>query len=165
MNVAIVSDAHIPSRATEIPDSAKERLRDADHVICAGDFDSTDGYARFVDLAPRMTAVAGNTDPRSLDLPDVATVELEGVTFVVTHGDGLARYAMGLADLAEREAPDADRLVAVAGHTHDVLDERVQSVRIVNPGSVTGAAPARRATLCHATVANGEIDLDLVELD
>ncbi|MFB6162376.1 MAG: metallophosphoesterase family protein [Halococcoides sp.] len=165
MDVVIISDAHIPSRASEIPDRATEFLQEADHVLCAGDFDSTEGYTQFVDLAPQMTAVAGNTDPRTLDLPDVATVTLGGVTFVVTHGDGLARYAMGLADLAEREAPEADRLVAVAGHTHEVLDERVESVRILNPGSVTGARPARRATLYRASVADGDLSVDLVECD
>ncbi|MFB6188787.1 MAG: hypothetical protein ABEI57_02785 [Halapricum sp.] len=38
--VAVITDTHIPDRANEISDPARDRLRDADHVAHAGDRES-----------------------------------------------------------------------------------------------------------------------------
>jgi putative phosphoesterase len=159
MNVAIISDTHIPSRAQSIPGWARQYIREADHVIHAGDFDSTKALADVRQLAPRMTAVGGNMDPRGLDLPDVETVRLGGVTFVVTHGTGSRRgYEERVAEIVTEHAPDGPT-VGVAGHTHELMDTLVDGVRLLNPGSVTGAAPADEATMLTADVSDGEIDV------
>ena len=161
MDVALISDTHIPSRASEIPASFRERIERADHVIHAGDFDSEGALANVRALAPRLTAVGGNMDPR-IGLPDRATVELGGVTFVVTHGTGSKRgYEDRVATVVRAEA-SADA-VGVAGHTHEVLDTTHAGVRLLNPGSATGAAPADRTTMLTATVADGEVDVTLHE--
>lgn len=39
MEVALISDTHIPSRASEVPSAFAERVRAAEHTIHAGDFD------------------------------------------------------------------------------------------------------------------------------
>ena len=162
MQLAIVSDSHIPSRAQRLPDAFRERVRTADHVIHAGDFDSKSALADVRDLAPELTAVAGNMDPR-VGLPERATVEVGGVTFVATHGTGSSRgYEDRVASAVLAEA-DADA-VGVAGHTHEVLDTVHEGVRLLNPGSVTGAAPAGRATMMTATVEDGALDVTLHEL-
>jgi len=79
MDIALISDTHIPSRANQIPDPFRERIEAADHVIHAGDFDSEGALSNVRALAARLTAVGGNTDPR-IGLPDRATVKLGGVT-------------------------------------------------------------------------------------
>ncbi|MFB6307981.1 MAG: metallophosphoesterase family protein [Haloarculaceae archaeon] len=161
MQVAIISDTHIPSRATEMPADFRERVRAADHVIHAGDFDSKGAYADIDDLAPEMTAVRGNMDP-GIGLPRSTTVELGGVTFAVTHGTGSPHgYEDRVAELARANA-DEPR-VGVAGHTHEVLDTVHGGVRLLNPGSATGASPASRATMMTAAVDAGEIDVTLHE--
>ncbi len=163
MDIALVSDSHIPSRAQQIPDPFRDRIEQADHVIHAGDFDSKAALADTRDSAPELTAVSGNMDPR-VGLPAVATVELGGVEFVVTHGTGPSRgYEQRVAD-AVHENASTDDAVGVAGHTHEVLDTRHDGVRLLNPGSVTGAAPAARTTMLTATVSGGSLDLELHEL-
>jgi len=163
MDVAIVSDTHIPSRAHRIPEQFCDRIGAADHVIHAGDFDSKGALADARDLAPELTAVAGNMDPQ-VGLPGVASVELGGVEFVVTHGTGPpGTYEQRVAG-AVREHAETDRAVGVAGHTHEVLDTTREGVRLLNPGSATGAAPASRTTMVTAQVADGEVDVDLHEL-
>jgi putative phosphoesterase len=102
-----------------------------------------------------MTGVQGNRDPQ-LPLPAVATLDADGVRFVVTHGQDLGRaaaYREGLAALAAEH--DAD--VAVGGHTHTVLDATVDGVRVLNPGSATGAPPAEAATLLTVDCEDGDI--------
>lgn len=160
MDVAIVSDSHIPSRARSVPEPFRERIRTADHVLHAGDFDSEGALADATDLAPELTAVAGNMDP-SLGLPATATVEVGGVRVVLTHGTGPTRgYEKRIAETAREAGGD----VCVGGHTHETLDTTHGGVRLLNPGSVTGAAPAERTTMMTAEVADGELDATLHEL-
>ena len=162
MHVAILGDTHIPSRAQRIPGEFRERVRDADHVVHTGDFDSEGAIADTRDLAPELTAVSGNMDPR-VGLPAVATVELGGVTFVVTHGAGPPhRWHNRVVDVV-REGADEPR-VGVAGHTHEVVDTVHADVRLLNPGSATGAAPADRTTMLTAEVAEGEVDVTVHEV-
>jgi len=162
MELAVVSDSHIPGRAKAIPAPFVDRIRAADHVVHAGDFNSLAAFETTWELSAGLTAVSGNVDPAALPIPPVATFERDGVAFVVTHGDGSdGDYETHVAGVAREAACD----VAVAGHTHAVLDATVDGVRVLNPGSVTGAAPARRATMMTATVADGAIDVTVHELD
>lgn len=161
MQVAIISDTHIPSRAMAIPEAFRERIRDADHVIHAGDFDSESAIADVRELATALTAVAGNMDP-AVGLPTVTTVELGGATFVVTHGTGATRgYEDRVANAVRQHGSDG--AIGVSGHTHEVMDRTHGSVRLLNPGSATGAAPARRPTMMTVEVADGDVDVTLHE--
>ncbi|WP_135305340.1 metallophosphoesterase family protein [Haloarcula amylovorans] len=164
MDVALISDTHIPSRATEIPAAFRERIEAADHVIHAGDFDSEGALSNVRAMSARLTAVSGNMDPR-IGLPSRATVELGGVTFVVTHGTGSHRgYEDRVAGVVREEAKEADGdAVGVAGHTHEVVDTTHGGVRLLNPGSATGAAPTDRTTMMTASVRDGALDVMLHE--
>ncbi|WP_440990826.1 metallophosphoesterase family protein [Haloarchaeobius baliensis] len=163
MQVAIVSDSHIPDREQEIPDEFEERIADADHVIHAGDFTSTDTLAHVRELASELTAVHGNMADPDIDLPSIASVELGGVTFVVTHGTvrSMEAWYDTIAETA-REHADEPR-VGIGGHTHRLEDEVHDGVRVLNPGSVTGADPATDATMLTAEVADGELDVTVHE--
>ena len=181
MRVAVCSDTHVPSRAEAIPDWVREELRSADHVVHAGDFDSADAYGDVADLSAELTAVRGNmdTDVAEGGLPETATVELGGVLFVVTHGTGdVEGYQERVAGIVEEAAGETTMpVVGVSGHTHQVMDETVSAtgpdtdrqtpfadrVRLLNPGSATGATPATRPTMMVLRVEGGEIDVRLAE--
>lgn len=163
MHVAIISDPHIPSREGRIPEEFRERIEEADHVIHAGDFDSKGAYADATELAPEMTAVHGNMDPE-VGLPTTTTVELGGVEFVVTHGTGNPAGWEDRVAATVREHASTDGAVGVAGHTHQLTDIEYDGVRLLNPGSVTGASPADRPTMMTAAVADGELDVTAHEL-
>ncbi|MFB6127180.1 MAG: metallophosphoesterase family protein [Halolamina sp.] len=72
-----------------------------------------------------------------------------------------------------RHAVRPGAVVGVGGHTHAVEDERFElyqdvdiegpTVRVVNPGSATGADPAERPTMMTAEVADGAVDVTLHE--
>lgn len=161
MQVAIISDTHMPSRASGIPDWVKDAVRDADHTIHVGDFDSPEGYEAVQELVDEnFTAVKGNMDPETLGLPETATAELDGVTFVAIHGTGptdIEGYLELVADTARHAGgPDA---VGVCGHTHSVMDEEHHGMRLLNPGSATGADPAEEATMMLADVEDGDLDV------
>ncbi|WP_158055271.1 metallophosphoesterase family protein [Halorussus halophilus] len=163
LEIAVVSDTHVPSRADEIPDWVAERIRDADHTIHAGDFDSEDAYQTVEDLADgNLTAVAGNTDPPSLGLPAVTTLDITETPFVVTHGTGPKEgYRQRVADIVRREADD--HAVGVSGHTHEVLNEDFDGVHLLNPGSATGARPAGQATMMTVRSEGGQLRVEVHE--
>lgn len=164
VTIAVISDSHIPERAESIPAAFRERVATADRVVHAGDFTDPSSLETVRELAgDRLTAVYGNMDPRNLDLPAVERFEAGGVAFVVTHGTGdLETYEERVADVVREEA--GEDAIGIAGHTHEVLDEVVDGVRLLNPGSVTGAAPAERTTMMELTVEDGEVDVTVHEV-
>lgn len=162
MEIALISDTHIPSRAARLPDWVRERVREADHVIHAGDVDSPDALAAIEDVSRELTVVSGNMDA-GLDLPAVATLERGGVEFVVTHGTGSKNgYERRVASTV-RDHASADPVVGVSGHTHEPMDATVDGVRLLNPGSATGAAPAPRASMLIAQVEDGDLSVEVLE--
>jgi putative phosphoesterase len=166
IEIAVISDTHIPSRAERVPEWIADRVRKADHTIHAGDFDSPAAYESVADLAgPEFTAVTGNMDPGSLDLPKVATAEIRSTTFVVTHGTAStqAEYEETIAEAVSEELTGPG--IAVAGHTHEVVDDQIEGIRFLNPGSATGASPAERETMMTVEILEGEVDVRVFEDD
>ena len=181
MQLAVISDTHLPDRADEIPEPFRDRVAAADHTVHAGDFETPEALARIRDLAGDLTAVHGNADPKELGLPAVADVTLGGVTFVVTHGtlnlveaavyghDGMVMTATdwknAVADAARARTREWDGagVVGVGGHIHEVVDEVHEEVRVLNPGTATGATPDDDPTMLTVDVADGEVDVTLHE--
>lgn len=159
--VAIVSDSHVPKRAGEIPGWVKDEVRDADHTIHAGDFDTEDALETVRGLTDSLTCVRGNMDP-ALGLPDVTSVVVEEVEFVVMHGDRPGGRFEDYVARTTMEESDTDDPVGVAGHTHEALDTVVDGVRVLNPGSCTGAWPGSESTMMRATVDGDSLEVELL---
>jgi len=102
-----------------------------DHILHAGDVGPVDLLAELGAIAP-VTAVYGNTDGFDVRgmLPRVATVELDGFTIVVTHGDQLGSPTP---EQLHAAFPAAE--IIVFGHTHRPLLALVDVVvTVMNPG-------------------------------
>jgi putative phosphoesterase len=160
--VALVSDTHVPSRASEIPDFVEQEVEDADVVVHAGDFDSADAYDAVEELADgELVAVRGNMDPVNLGLPAVETLWVEDRQFVIVHGSGpLEGYEERVLQ-AVREDRDSEDAIGVSGHTHDLADKAVEGVRLLNPGSATGASPADEATMLTVDVDGSDVEVNV----
>jgi hypothetical protein len=164
--LAVVSDTHVPGREPEIPAWVRGRIEAADHTIHAGDFDAPETVETVRRLATDLTAVAGNVDPPSVDLPEVATLAVEDATFVVVHGTGPHESWPERVAGRVRDAVDDGRggtVVGVAGHTHTPTDTVVDGRRLLNPGTASGARPGTRATMLSVRVDGGAVDVELHE--
>lgn len=161
MQVAIVSDSHVPGRAASIPDKVLNACEDADMTAHAGDFTSNKAYNEF-DSTGKLVAVRGNMDSGP-NLPRVEEFTAGGAEFVMIHGTG---PPFGYEDRVAEAARDAngDGSAAVCGHTHEVMDKMHEGVRLLNPGSCTGAPPADRATMMLVEAENGGIDVEVLEI-
>jgi putative phosphoesterase len=132
MRIGVISDTHGLLRPEVF-----EVFREVDHILHGGDV----GRAAILDelrtIAP-VTAVYGNTDGWELRsrLPQVAAVELDGFSIIVTHGDQL-----GIPTPEKLQAAFPGAEIIVFGHTHRPLLTLVDVVvTVMNPG---GAGPRR----------------------
>jgi len=179
MELAILSDTHVPGQASGMPDGFRDYVRDADHVVHAGDFGSVSAFEEIAAMADDLTAVYGNADPVDIDLPAVASLETAGLTLVVIHGivNPIERSVGSsegvvfdredwLAAVAETTRYRADGpMVGVAGHSHEIEDVVHDGVRVLNPGSATGVGRAETASMMTATVDEGELAVTVHETD
>lgn len=177
MDVAVLSDTHVPDQAESLPEDFREYVSDGEHVVHAGDFGSKDALADVGELAADLTAVYGNADSGDIDLPAVASVTVSGVTFVVSHGmvnfvERAVRSSEGVvfnredwldavADTARARAEEP--VVGIGGHSHEVEDTVHEGIRLLNLGSATGAGPADEATMLTVDITDGDLDVTVHE--
>jgi putative phosphoesterase len=135
MRIGVISDTHGLLRPEVF-----EVFQEVDHIVHGGDVGSPAILDKLAAIAP-VTAVYGNTDGRDVRnlLPQVARLELDGFTIIVTHGD---QFGTPTPDKLQTAFPDAE--IIVFGHTHRPLLTLVDVVvTVMNPGG----AGARRFNL------------------
>jgi putative phosphoesterase len=132
MRIGVISDTHGLLRPEVF-----EVFREVDHIVHGGDVGPPAILDELRTIAP-VTAVYGNTDGWEIRsrLPQVARLELDGFTIVVTHGD---QFGTPNPDQLQAAFPEAE--IIVYGHTHRPLLTLVDVVvTVMNPG---GAGPRR----------------------
>jgi putative phosphoesterase len=147
MLIGILSDSHGRADTTA---RAVTLLREAgaEMLLHLGDIGNEAVIDELIDQNARIVFGNCDWDERTLagyaELVGVAVdhplgeVEANGKRIVFTHGHLRNLYEQALAD-----APD----YLLHGHTHEVRDERVGSVRIINPGALFRAAEYTAAIL------------------
>jgi putative phosphoesterase len=159
VQIAVISDTHMPRSSRRLPEACVERLLAADLILHAGDLiavsvlDELERYGRVV-------AVHGNVDEAALraTLPAERVLDAGGATIGVIHDAGPAK---GRLARLRRRFPRADAVVF--GHSHIPLHERApDGFQIFNPGSPTERRRAPAHTMGVATVAGGELSFELI---
>jgi len=126
MRLGIIADTHGLLRPEVF-----EVFAEVDHILHAGDIGSADILTELEAIAP-VTAVYGNCDGFDLRarVPAVVQVRIEGLDFVLTHGD---QFGQPTPQALHRAYPDAE--VIIYGHTHRPLLTTVDLVvTVMNPG-------------------------------
>jgi uncharacterized protein len=163
VEIAIISDTHMPRGDRRLPSACVERLRAADLILHAGDLVELSVLAELRSLGP-VIAVHGNVDSAEVRaaLPAVQFVRAAGTTIAMTHDAGAAP---GRASRMRTRFPDADAVVF--GHSHLPLHETTaDGFRLFNPGSPTERRRARSHTMGVARVgAGGALSFELITLD
>jgi putative phosphoesterase len=162
VQLAIISDTHLPRGTRALPEACLRRLRAADAILHAGDFIELSVLRELEALGPPVHAVCGNVDGPELRLllPRVRTVPADGARIAMIHDAGPKERRL---ERMRRMFPEADAVVF--GHSHLPLHERAGGFEIFNPGSPTDRRRAPRHTMGLATAAGGELRFELVELD
>ena len=163
MQLAIISDTHLPKGDRGLPAACVERLRAADLILHAGDF-TREEVLYELQAYGEVVAVCGNVDEPALwrALPAERIVALPGgVRIAMTHDAG---PEAGRMVRSRRRFPDAHALVF--GHSHLPWHETDpgSGFQLFNPGSPTERRRAPSHTMGLARVAHGAITFELVEL-
>jgi putative phosphoesterase len=162
MEIAIISDTHMPRGPRRLPDACVQRLRAVQLIIHAGDL-STLEVLHDLQSINTTVAVHGNVDDAAVRaaLPETVLVRAEAQVIAVVHDAGPAR---GRSDRLRQRFPIADAVVF--GHSHIPLHERApDGFQIFNPGSPTERRRAPRHTMGIARVNDGRLDFELIGLD
>jgi uncharacterized protein len=163
VEIAIISDTHLPRGSRALPEACVERLRAADLIVHAGDFVTLAVLEELQALGP-VVGVHGNVDDAAVAaaLPLVASVPVDGHRLAIIHDAGPS--ARRLARMRSR-FPDADAVIF--GHSHIPLHERgTDGFQIFNPGSPTDRRrqPRHSMGLCHVPD-RGPLEFELIDLD
>ncbi len=162
MQVAIIADTHMPKGARALPDACRERLRQADLILHAGDLITTAILDQLGSYGP-VLAVHGNVDDAELRarLPATQTIVHQGIQIALIHDAGPRQ---GRLNRLKNLFPDTQAVVF--GHSHLPLHERAEDgFQIFNPGSPTERRRAPHRTMGIARIANHQIDFELITLD
>jgi uncharacterized protein len=162
VEIAIISDTHMPRGWRRLPETCLARLRAADLILHAGDLSTLEVLGELEALG-RVVAVQGNVDDAAVRaaLPEVATVEAGGCQLTMIHDSGPAGGRIGR---LRRRFPAADAVIF--GHSHVPLHERGDDgFQIFNPGSPTERRRAPHHTMGIARAGGDGLTFELIELD
>jgi len=161
VQIAVISDTHLPRGSRRLPEECIERLRSADLILHAGDVMRLPVLRQLEAYGP-VVAVHGNVDDGEVRaaLPAEATVQPCGVAIGLVHDAGPAK---GRLARLRRRFPGAHAVVF--GHSHIPLHELASDgFQIFNPGSPTERRRAPSHTMGIATVAGGQVAFELIVL-
>jgi len=145
----------MPRGTRRLPAECIRRLAEADRILHAGDFTTTEVYEELGRFAP-VDGVVGNMDDpglRSL-LPSRLAVEVDGVRIGMVHDAG---PALGRAERLVEAFGDCSAVVY--GHTHVPEATQLGEVWILNPGSPTERRSAPHHGMIELGVSEGRLDV------
>jgi putative phosphoesterase len=161
VDIAIISDTHMPRGERRLPDLCVRQCAAADLIVHAGDLMTLE-VLHEIEALGTVVAVHGNVDDAATcaELPAEAIIEAEGVRIAVLHDAGPAR---GRLERMRRRFPQA--AAVIFGHSHIPLHERVpDGFQIFNPGSPTERRRSPAHTMGLATIARSAVTFQLLEL-
>jgi uncharacterized protein len=161
MNVAVISDTHLPRGSRVLPDACVERLRAADLILHGGDLLSLAFLEELRSYGPPVHAIQGNADEAALRelLPRQLIVSAGGVQIGMVHNGGPA------AGRPQRLAGRFPGCAAVVyGHSHLPEVVRAGETWILNPGSPTERRRAPERTMLELLIDGAELAPKLVSL-
>jgi len=152
LRIGVLSDSHTNSLEA-LPGKAIDELTGVDLIIHAGDYtgkDVLDGLRELGDFK----GVHGNMDPPGIkaELPKTEFFEVMGFRIGVAHpSEGGIPFKLWRR--VREKFGDVD--VIIYGHSHWVKNEVIGGVLYLNPGSVTGAFPARYRSIGILSIGEG----------
>jgi hypothetical protein len=159
MQIALISDTHMPRGDRAIPAACLDRCRAADAILHAGDLIDVPVLELLLALGPPVHAIHGNVDNAAVRalLPARVEIELAGVRIGMIHAPG---PSSGRFSRLRAAFPDCQAVVF--GHTHMPEHAEQDGFQIFNPGSPTERRRSPVHTMGVARIADGAIAFELL---
>ncbi|MBL7130867.1 MAG: metallophosphoesterase family protein [Candidatus Omnitrophica bacterium] len=163
MKIGVISDTHIPIRATEIPKQILNEFSQVDLVLHSGDLETLSVLDSLSKVCSRVEAVYGNMDPLEVRrlLPQKRIIEVGKIRIGMTHGSGPAK---GLVFTVEQIFKGDNLNIIIFGHSHSPLNEKRGSVLFFNPGSATDKIFSPFNSYGIIEIVNDKIEAKIIRL-
>lgn len=134
MKIGVISDTHIPERASELPYEIYTAFQDASLILHAGDLVILDVLESLKKICP-VKAVYGNMDRPEVrkSLKDKEIITLNKFKIGLIHGSGHPAKLISFTKNSFNQKLD----VIVFGHSHRPFCEKQDDTLFFNPGSPT----------------------------
>jgi putative phosphoesterase len=159
MQIAIMSDTHMPRGDRAIPPGCLDRCREADAILHAGDLSDVSVLELLRALGPPVHAIHGNVDTAAVRarLPPRVERRFQGVRLGMIHAPG---PTAGRLERLRAAFPDCQAVVF--GHTHMPEHAERDGFQIFNPGSPTERRRAPVHTMGMARIVDGAVTFELI---
>jgi putative phosphoesterase len=159
MNIGILSDTHLTRMTPAFKRLVKDRFRDVDLILHAGDMVGLPVYEFLQSQA--VEAVRGNMDEGNLKalLPAKKILTFDGFKIGLIHGWGPAQ---GLEGRLRPEFQQIDCLVY--GHSHNPANHYSDGLLFFNPGSASGIGFFGKPTIGFLLIDDSGIKGEIVEI-
>lgn len=158
MIIGVLSDTH----SLILPPKMLEAFKGMDLIIHSGDIADESVLKTLKAIAP-VKAVQGNVDDGVLrrKLPLREIFEAEGVRIGVYHGHGSGRNALANVQAQFKDQP-LD--IAIFGHSHQPMNEKIGPTIYFNPGSPNDTVRAPYRSYGRLEITNGRLKASIIKL-
>jgi putative phosphoesterase len=136
IRIGVISDTHIPDRASVISQKILDDFKNADMVVHLGDLVELSVIDQLKAVCGNVVAVWGNMDSFEVkeELPEKEIIEVGKYRIGLMHGYG---HPGKLIELLADKFKDDKVDIIIFGHSHLSLIETRGGVLFFNPGSPT----------------------------
>jgi putative phosphoesterase len=160
MLIGVLSDTHIPDRASDIPSNIMKIFKGVDMIFHAGDLTAPHIKEDLESIAPTY-CVQGNMDRAyGQKLAKSKIIEIEGIRIGLNHGEV---YPRGDTQQLKYIAMELDVKVLITGHTHWAFIKEIGDLLLMNPGSPT-VPRLSDPTVMLMEIDNGEINAQIMKI-
>lgn len=162
MKIGVISDTHIPEKASVLPAKLCAELEKCDMVIHAGDMVTMEVVQSLKKICPNFKAVCGNMDPAEVrkQFREKEIIRVGKFKIGISHGYGPPDKLLSLMkDFFKKDNVD----LVIFGHSHNPTNEKDGKTIFFNPGSPTDEifAPYKSFGIIEI---NGKIEARIVKL-
>ncbi|MEN6329242.1 MAG: metallophosphoesterase [Methanobacteriaceae archaeon] len=160
MLIGVISDTHIPERASEIPENVFEIFNGVDMILHAGDLISLE-IRDILNKIASTTCVQGNMDRYyGIKLPERELIEAGGVKIGLHHGEV---YPRGDTQQLRYIGLEMGVDVLITGHTHYAFINQLKDLLLLNPGSPTVPRLSDPSVML-VDVEEGEVEAQIIKI-
>jgi len=160
MLIGVISDTHIPERASLIPEIIFKVFKSVDLILHAGDLVSLSILEELEQIAPTKCSEGNMDRAYGTKLPKSISIEIEGLKVGLNHGEV---YPRGDTQQLKYIAMEMGVELLITGHTHWPFIKEVGDILMLNPGSAT-VPRLSDPSIMLIEINNKKIDVQIVKI-
>lgn len=160
MRIIVLSDTHVPVCSNTLPSKIYDYITGSDLIIHAGDIVEK-SFLDELKTLKEVKAVCGNMDSQELSkcLPKKLTFVAGNKKIGITHGYGCKGDVLKNVMGTFKEKLD----IIIFGHTHTVINKKIDGTIYFNPGSATDIATSNKCSFGVIDIDDDKIKTEIIE--